>query len=264
LIGAQRAGHRYWCFHDHRLRPFVDRRRDEVDLFFGDRCARVIDDAHWQADAQLRRLLHRHVEIYLEPYVRIDRRQLGRLRHAIAFTNRNVSDNSCGRRGHTVIAKIGARRADLFLHRSQLRFGCLERVGRTIGIHLARGARLQQLRRAIGFLPRVRDIDFALRAHRLEARDLSLRHARVDFHQQRARADSLARFRSDSRDESFDLWLNVGRSPRLDGSHKFGRLFDRFGLERDDINRHGGHPAPSSSPGAGRCAATATARRDGK
>ena len=62
----------------------------------------------------------------------------------------------------------------------------LQRVRRAIGVHLARRAGGQQLARALRFLPRVGDVDLALRAHRLEAGDLSLLHARVDLHQHRA------------------------------------------------------------------------------
>ena len=101
--------------------------------------------------------------------MRVDRRQHRGLRDAVAFANRNVAHDARGRRRDAVVGEVGAGGPDLLLHRAQLRLGRFQRVGRAIGVHLAGGAGREQLRRALGFLPRVGDVDLALRAHGFEA-----------------------------------------------------------------------------------------------
>ena len=127
---------------------------------------RVVDDAHRQADASAS--APAAPARSGTPRVRRSRRSivsLRRLRHAIAFADRNIADDPGGRRGHAVVAEIGARRADLLLHRAQLRFGRFQRVRR-------RGRRPSgSPRRPSAASPRARPpaarmstIDFALRA----------------------------------------------------------------------------------------------------
>ncbi len=198
----------------------------------------IVEDAHRQAELQLRRLLHRHVEVDLEDVVLIDGREHGRSRHAIAGVDRKVADRAGDRRRHAVVIELAALLANLFVERLQLRFGGAQLRLELLDLALADRAGAQQRLVARDLLLREFDVRLAHRAHRLQRPEGRLLRRRVDFEQQRALRDALARSHRDAGQEPFDFRLDGARAARLRRRHVFGGLLDRLRGERDDLHRH--------------------------